>query len=165
MGNPGHIGQREREILTAVVETYIATGEPVGSRTLSRANSESLSAATIRNVMSDLSDAGYLEQPHTSAGRVPTPAAFRFYVNQITGRTEIKPADANLIQQTLRGATDVHEFMERTSHVLSLVSRGVGITIAGSGPRNALEHVYFSRLGDRKILAVVVTKSGVVRDR
>src|SRR5689334_13949855 len=115
MGNhPGNIGQREREILTAVVETYIATGEPVGSRTLSRGNSESLSAATIRNVMADLADAGYLDQPHTSAGRVPTPAAFRFYVDQITGRTEITPADADLIQQTLRGATDVHEFMERT---------------------------------------------------
>jgi heat-inducible transcriptional repressor len=165
VGHPGQIGQREREILTAIVETYITTGEPVGSRTLSRANSESLSAATIRNVMADLSDSGYLDQPHTSAGRVPTPAAFRFYVDQITGRTEITAADADLIQQTLRGATDVHEFMERTSHVLSLVSRGVGITVAGAGARNALEHVYFSRLGDRKILAVVVTKSGVVRDR
>ena len=96
MGYPVNIGQREREILTAVVETYIATGEPVGSRTLSRANSESLSAATIRNVMADLSDAGYLEQPHASAGRVPTPAAFKFYVDQITGRTEIAPADRKL---------------------------------------------------------------------
>jgi len=165
VGNTGHIGQREREILTAVVETYIATGEPVGSRTLSRGNSESLSAATIRNVMADLADAGYLEQPHTSAGRVPTPAAFRFYVDQITGRTELAPADVEMIQQSLRGDTDVHEFMERTSHVLSLVSRGMGITVAGAGPRNALEHVYFSKLGDRKVLAVVVTKSGVVRDR
>jgi heat-inducible transcriptional repressor len=165
MGYPGQIGQREREILTAIVETYIATGEPVGSRTLSRANSESLSAASIRNVMADLVDSGYLQQPHTSAGRIPTPAAFRFYVDQITGRAELSPADTNLIQQTLRGAGDVEEFMERTSHVLSLVSRGMAIAVAGSGQKNALEHLYFSRLGDKKVLAVVVTKSGLVRDR
>jgi len=80
------IGQREREILTAVVETFIATGEPVGSRTLARANREGLSAATIRNVMSDLADAGFLEQPHTSAGRVPSAEAYRYYVEQLTGR-------------------------------------------------------------------------------
>lgn len=165
MGHPGQIGQREREILTAIVETYIATGEPVGSRTLSRANSESLSAASIRNVMADLVDAGYLQQPHTSAGRIPTPAAFRFYVDQITGRAELSAPDANLIQQTLRGAADVEEFMERTSHVLSLVSHGMAIAVASPGQRNSLEHLYFSRLGDKKVLAVVVTKSGLVRDR
>ena len=68
------IGEREREILTAIVETFISSGEPVGSRTLSRSNREGLSPASIRNVMADLSDAGYLEQPHTSAGRVSTPA-------------------------------------------------------------------------------------------
>ena len=66
------IGEREREILTAIVETFIATGEPVGSRTLARSNREGLSPATIRNVMADLVDAGFLEQPHTSAGRVPS---------------------------------------------------------------------------------------------
>src|SRR5881628_3088643 len=116
-----NIGDREREILTAIVETFISTGEPVATRMLSRASREGLSPATIRNVMADLVDAGYLEQPHTSAGRVPSPAAYRYYVDQITGRTELARADVDLIQQTLRGATDVHEFMERTSHVLSLV--------------------------------------------
>jgi len=80
--NPG-IGKREREILTAIVETYISTGEPVGSRTIARKNRESLSPASIRNVMSDLVDAGFLEQPHTSAGRVPTTQAYRYYANQL----------------------------------------------------------------------------------
>ena len=74
MGSAPGIGKREREILTAIVETYISTGEPVGSRTLARTNRESLSPASIRNVMSDLADAGFLEQPHTSSGRVPTTA-------------------------------------------------------------------------------------------
>ena len=112
------IGDREREILTAIVETFIATGEPVGSRTLARSNREGLSPATIRNVMADLADAGFLQ-----------------------------------------------EFMERTSHVLSLISKNVGVAVAIGGPKNALEHVYFSRLSDQKVLAVVVTKSGLVRDR
>jgi len=159
------IGEREREILTAIVETFIATGEPVGSRTLARANREGLSPATIRNVMSDLADAGFLDQPHTSAGRIPSAAAYRYYVEQITGNARLSSADENMIQGALSGVADVQEFMERTSHVLSLISHNVGVAVATGGPRNALEHVYFSRLGDQKVLAVVVTRSGIVRDR
>jgi heat-inducible transcriptional repressor len=160
------IGRRERDILTAIVETYISTGEPVGSRTLARTNRESLSAASIRNVMADLADAGFLEQPHTSAGRVPTTQAYRFYVKQLTGEARLSPTDEDLIQGTLRSSADVQEFLERTSHVLSLISHGVGVTIAaGATQRNALEHIYFQRVGDRKVLAVVVTSGGLVRDR
>jgi heat-inducible transcriptional repressor len=161
----GPAGGREREILTAIVETFIASGEPVGSRTLARASREGLSAATIRNVMADLADAGFLEQPHASAGRVPTAEAYRYYVEQLSGEAHLSHENQSIIQDTLTGVTDVAEFMERTSHVLSLISHSVGITVATAGPRNALEHVYFSRLSDAKVLAVVVTRSGVVRDR
>ncbi|HEX4425081.1 MAG TPA: heat-inducible transcriptional repressor HrcA [Terriglobales bacterium] len=162
-GSP--IGVREREILTALVETFIVTGEPVGSRTLARSNREGLSPATIRNVMADLADAGFLEQPHTSAGRVPSSDAYRYYVEQLSGKTRLSHEDQTMIQGSLQGISDVQEFMERTSRVLSLISHNVGVAVAMSGPKNALEHVYFSRLGDHKVLAVVVTKSGVVRDR
>jgi heat-inducible transcriptional repressor len=166
MGQTPNIGRREREILTAIVETYISTGEPVGSRTLSRSNRESLSPASIRNVMSDLVDAGYLEQPHTSAGRIPTAQAYRFYANQLTGEARLSPEDESLIQANLSGLNDVQEFMERTSHVLSLLSHGVGVTVTSApGQGHALEHVYFQRLGDKKVLAVVVMGNGVVRDR
>jgi heat-inducible transcriptional repressor len=161
----GPAGGREREILTAIVETFIASGEPVGSRTLARSSREGLSAATIRNVMADLADAGFLEQPHASAGRVPTAEAYRYYVEQLSGEAHLSHENQSIIQDTLTGVTDVAEFMERTSHVLSLISHSVGVTVATTGPRNALEHVYFSRLGDQKVLAVVVTRSGVVRDR
>src|SRR5256884_2098971 len=92
------IGHREREILTAIVETFIATGEPVGSRTLARANREGLSPATIRNVMADLADSGFLEQPHTSAGRVPTTEAYRYYVEQMSGNARLSDEDENIIQ-------------------------------------------------------------------
>jgi heat-inducible transcriptional repressor len=163
---PGaNIGEREREILTAVVETFISSGEPVGSRTLSRSNREGLSAASIRNVMADLTDAGFLQQPHTSAGRIPTPAAYRYYVEQLSGAAHLSPTNEAIIQDSLQGINDVQEFMERTSHVLSLISHGVGVAVAGGGSNSALEHVYFSRLAEQKVLAVVVTRSGLVRDR
>src|ERR1700758_3378778 len=162
---PGNIGHREREILTAIVETFIATGEPVGSRVLSHSNREGLSPATIRNVMADLSDAGFLEQPHTSSGRVPTTEAYRYYVEQISGEAHLSPGDESIIRDSLAGIADVPEFLERTSRVLSLISKNVGVAVAVPGEKNALEHVYFSRLGDQKVLAVVVTRSGLVRDR
>jgi heat-inducible transcriptional repressor len=166
MGTPAGIGKREREILTAIVETYISTGEPVGSRTLARNNRENLSAASIRNVMADLAEAGFLDQPHTSAGRVPTTQAYRFYVKQLTGEARLSPADEGLIQDNLHGIQDVQEFMERTSHVLSLISHGVGVAVSSApGQRNALEHVYFQRMADKKVLAVVVMRNGLVRDR
>src|SRR5207302_11219381 len=101
MAPPGNIGNREREILTAIVETYIATGEPVGSRILSRSNREGLSPATIRNVMADLSDAGLLEQTHTSSGRIPTTEAYRYYVEQISGEAHLSNGDENIIRDSL----------------------------------------------------------------
>jgi heat-inducible transcriptional repressor len=115
--------------------------------------------------MADLADAGYLEQPHTSAGRIPSSEAYRYYVEQLTGKASLSQEDQGIIKDSLRGVSDVQEFMERTSHVLSLISHNVGITVAVGGPKNALEHVYFSRLGDQKVLAVLVTRSGLVRDR
>jgi len=160
-----HIGSREREILTAIVETYISTGEPVGSRTLARENREGLSPASIRNVMADLVDAGLLEQPHTSAGRIPTSSAYRYYVENLTGKARLSTENEGMIQSSFRGITDVQEFMERTSHVLSLVSKNVGVAVTAAADRNALDHIYFSCLADQRVLAVVVTKSGVVRDR
>src|SRR4029077_3089168 len=91
------------------------------------------------------------------------------YVEQLTGKASMSPSlsseDQGMIQESLHGISDVQEFMERTSHVLSLISHNVGIAVAIGGPKNALEHVYFSRLGDQKVLAVLVTRSGLGRDR
>ena len=158
------IGVREREVLTAVVETFIATGEPVGSRTLARSNSEKLSPASIRNVMADLSDAGFLEQPHTSAGRIPTTEAYRYYVEQLTGTARLSHENENIIQGSLAGISDPQDFGTHLAcAVVDFSQRGRSSAVGG--PKNALEHVYFSRLGDQKVLAVLVTRSGVVRDR
>ncbi len=178
MNNASHFGHREREILTAIVRTYIDTGEPVGSRTVSRLSKDNLSPATIRNVMADLTDAGMLAQPHTSAGRIPTSQAYRYFVDQITGKAKMAPAELSaaclsaqnqeIIADSYVGVSDAQEFLERTSRVLSLISTGVGVAMTVTkhpGRQNALEHVYFSRLAPGKVLAVVVMRSGVVRDR
>jgi heat-inducible transcriptional repressor len=165
MVNSPQVGKREQEILTAVIETYIATGEPVGSRTLARVSSENLSAATIRNVMADLAEVGLLEQPHTSAGRIPSVQGYRYYVERLSGTAKLSPDDGQALQLLFQGVNDVEEFLERTTHVLSLISHGVGVAVASEGSKNALEHVHFQRLTDQRVLAVVVTHGGLVRDR
>jgi len=164
MANDSNIDPREREVLTQIIEAYILSGEPVGSRTLSRGNSEGLSPATIRNVMSDLTEAGFLEQPHTSAGRIPTAVAFRYYVDRIASGARISDRNQAAIETQLSGVNDLQDFLERTSHVLSVISQNIGVAVAG-GPKEALEHIHFSRLGENRVLAVLITKAGVVRDR
>ena len=180
------ISPRERLVLTAIIELYIATGEPVASQALARsfAHKEGLSSATLRNVMASLGDAGLLEQPHTSAGRVPTAAAFRYYVEQITqsGRTGSQAQSANpnstspvfsqlseqrrgQIDDCFTGVTSTNEYLERTSHVLALISSGLGVALASSTVGQVLEHIHFSRLATGRVLAVLVTQAGAVQDR
>jgi heat-inducible transcriptional repressor len=180
------ISPRERMVLTAIIELYISTGEPVASSAVAQvfANREGMSSATIRNVMSSLADGGLLEQPHTSAGRVPTAAAFRFYVEQIMrpeqqiGRIGLMaglgamPQGQPLseerrgqIEDEFSGVTSSTEYLERTSHVLALISQGLGVALASSTIRQVLEHIHFSRLSVGRVLAVLVTQSGAVQDR
>lgn len=177
------VSPRERLVLTAIIETYIATGEPVASSAVARflENREGLSSATIRNVMASLGDAGLLDQPHTSAGRVPTAAAFRYYVEQIThsgrsgsaGQTGRIPGlmaalseeRRGQIEESYSGVSSPVEYLERTSHVLALLSSGLGVALASATAAQVLEHIHFSRLGTGRVLAVLVTQAGVVQDR
>lgn len=165
---------RQRAILTAIIESYIETGEPVGSGTIARLNREgsAMSPATIRNEMAELADAGLLEQPHTSAGRIPTARAFRMYVEQLSqgggpGKgIERLPARSRLqIDRSFVGVAGTQAVLERASHVLATLSSGVGVAIATASEGDLLEHVHFSRLAPASVLAVVVTRSGMVRDR
>jgi len=182
------VSPRERLVLTGIIELYIATGEPVASQTVADhfTHREGLSSATIRNVMASLGEAGLLEQPHTSAGRVPTAAAFRYYVEQITrpdaqmGRagvggatfTTVTPTGMPLseqrrgqIEESFSGVTSSSEYLERTSHVLALISSGLGVALASGTGDQVLEHVHFSRLSAGRVLAVLVTQAGAVLDR
>jgi heat-inducible transcriptional repressor len=164
---------RQRSILTSIVESYIATGEPVGSGTLARAqvDGNAMSAATIRNEMAELADAGLLEQPHTSAGRVPSARAFRMYVEQLSGGAVTRLPGLSRAQvhskidSGFAGVAGTQALLERTSHVLAMLSSGVGVAIGAVAGADLLEHVHFSRLAERRVLAVLVTRSGMVRDR
>lgn len=172
------ITTRQREILTAIIESYISTGEPISSGTLAHsAFANAMSSATIRNEMAELADAGLLEQPHTSAGRVPSAEAFRLYVGQLTSAPSSLPNPSRTDLQTHRealhakidtsfaGIAGASALLERTSHVLAALSSGVGLAIGAATSTDLLEHIHFSRLTQRRVLAVVVTRSGMVRDR
>lgn len=164
------ITTRQREILTAIVEQYIATGEPVSSGAIARLalSGGPASPATIRNEMVELAEQGLLEQPHTSAGRVPSARAFRMYVEQISGNKLKEPSAAELqsrIDTSFAGIAGAEALLERTSHVLAVLSSGVGLAMSTASSHDTLEHVHFSRLAEQRVLAVVVTRSGIVRDR
>ncbi len=179
-----HLSPRERLVLTAIIDMYISTGEPVASQAVARlfADREGLSSATLRNVMAVLGEAGLLEQPHTSAGRVPTAAAFRYYVGQITqvdraasgsaggseprsGESRLSEARRGQIEESYNGVASSNEYLERTSHVLALISSGLGVALASSATGQVLEHIHFSRLSTGRVLAVLVTQAGAVQDR
>jgi heat-inducible transcriptional repressor len=170
---PRPITNRQREILNAIIESYIATGEPVSSGALAQAAfANAMSSATIRNEMAELAEAGLLDQPHTSAGRVPSPEAFRLYVASLTGRqasgvSQKTPQTAlqTQIDTSFAGVAGASAMLERTSHVLASLSSGVGLAIGAAASNDLLEHIHFSRLAPQRILAVVVTRSGMVRDR
>jgi heat-inducible transcriptional repressor len=167
MANAEQVTARQRAILMAIVDSYIETGEPVGSGTIARLqHGAGMSSATVRNEMAELADEGLLEQPHTSAGRVPTAKAFRMYVEQLSGGpARLAMTSRRQIDSSFAGLTGTQAVLERTSHVLATLSSGVGVAIASVADGDVLEHVHFSRLAQARVLAVVVTRSGVVRDR
>ncbi len=157
--------QRNREILAHVVRAYIETGEPVSSRAVTRRQADPLSPATVRNIMADLEDEGFLHQPHTSAGRVPTEAAYRFFVQQIATQAQLSAADREWIQRELAAASTPEELMERASHVLASVSRGLGIVVSPPLARTVLEHIKFLLLPDNRVLVVLIARGGMARDK
>src|ERR1700730_17723603 len=157
--------RRNRQILADIVRTYIETGEPVSSRAVSQRFQETLSSATVRNVMADLEDAGLLFQPHTSAGRVPTAAADRVCVEQVAAQATASPADLLWIRRELAAAQTPEAVMERASHVLAAVSRGLGIFIAPPLARSVVEHLRFLLLPDGRVLVVLISGGGVARDK
>jgi heat-inducible transcriptional repressor len=153
-----------------IVDRYIATGEPVSSGAIASSfGAANVSSATVRNEMVALADAGWLEQPHTSAGRVPTARAFKMFVDGIgADRLAISAVSRERREEIDARFADVagtQAVLERTSHVLATLSSGVGVAIAAMAGGDQLEHVHFSRLAPARVLAVVVTRGGMVRDR
>jgi heat-inducible transcriptional repressor len=154
-------------MLALLIKTHIATGEPVGSRTISRLTREGLSPATVRNIISDLEETGFLEQPHTSAGRVPSDKGYRFYVDHILEQTGLSASDESAIHhgiiETQWPGGD--QLMSRATHLLSQLSESVGIIISPSLTRDIIKHIDFVRLSDGRILVITVSRAGIVQDR
>jgi heat-inducible transcriptional repressor len=157
--------RRNRQILADLVRTYIDTGEPVSSRAISKRFEEVLSTATIRNVMADLEDGGFLYQPHTSAGRVPTAAAYRFFAQEIASQATISVDDRTWIQREMSGATSAAEITERAGHVLAEVSNGLGIIVSPPLGKAVLEHARMWLLPDGRVVVVLISPGGNTRDK
>ena len=154
--------QRHREVLIALIREYIDSAEPVGSRVLAKRYFTTLSPATIRNAMADLEDMGYLAQPHTSAGRVPTDQAYRFYVESFPPPS---PAPARASEPATSRGGGIDSFMEKTSTHLSTATRMTGLLLAPPLKRTALARVELMPMGDDRALAVLVMDSGWITAR
>jgi heat-inducible transcriptional repressor len=156
--------EREIDILHSIVESYIQTGEPVASRTIARHRKDNLSPATIRNTMADLCDGGYLSQPHTSAGRVPTEKAFRSYVQSLA-RSRLLIAELQRLRSELSLMNTMEARVERSSHMLMEMTSSVGITAAIPTSSQTLDQVELIGLADQRVLMVVVTRDRMVHNR
>jgi heat-inducible transcriptional repressor len=157
--------RRNRQILADIVRTYIETGEPVSSRAISKRFEETLSTATIRNVMADLEDGGLLYQPHTSAGRVPTAAAYRFFAQEIASQATLSVEDRAWIKREFNAATSSAEMTERAGHVLAEVSNGLGIVVSPPLAKTVLEHARMWLLPDSRVVVVLISPGGITRDK
>jgi heat-inducible transcriptional repressor len=157
--------RRNRQILADLVRTYIETGEPVSSRAISKRYEETLSPATIRNVMADLEEGGFLYQPHTSAGRVPTAAAYRFFAQEIASQATLSVEDKAWIRREFAAASNRAEVTERAGHVLAEVSNGLGIVVSPPLGKTVLEHARLWLLPDGRVVVVLISPGGVTRDK
>ena len=160
------LSKRNRHILTSVINEYILTAEPVGSRKITKKYNIDLSPATIRNVMSDLEEMGFLYQPHTSAGRVPTEGALRFYVNSILKVKSLNPVERKRIRRRYQfSELEASDVIKQTSEVLSILSHHMSLISAPKLIGTILRHIEFIKISRNRILVIFVSQSGFVQNR
>ncbi len=159
------LDHRKIRILQAIIDDYILTAAPVGSRTISKRSDFNLSSATIRNEMSDLEELGYLEQPHTSAGRIPSNKAYRFYVNRIMQRAQLSDHERKAIRAYFLERMDqVENLVRQTASALSDITRYTAIVLPPQLETVRIRHVQVVPLSGDKALLVLVTDTGFIRD-
>jgi heat-inducible transcriptional repressor len=157
--------EREEQILEAVIRTYVETAEPAGSRTVARRHDLGVSPATIRNAMSDLEEKGFLFHPHTSAGRIPTDLAYRYYVDALMRPLRLPPAQQRRLRRELQEEQQgpLERLIDRAIQVLGLVTGELGVAIAPRLDEVVLEKLELALVAAEKILMVLTLRSGVVR--
>lgn len=156
---------RQREILCDVVELYVTQGEPVSSSAVARSSGTNLSSASIRNVMADLETAGFLVQPHTSAGRVPTDLGFRIYIDGLLAHHALPAHDARRLRAMLTPSTSLEESLAQVSRVLADVTREVGMAAVPATQDATLRSIHFVKVAAQRVLGIVVTAGGLVDSR
>jgi heat-inducible transcriptional repressor len=159
------LSERHEQVLAEVVRAYIETGEPVSSRLIVRRHAEPLSPATIRNVMADLEDAGFLFQPHTSAGRVPTAAGYRYFIDRFAAQAQLNAEDERWIRREIDSTTSFEQAVERAGHILAKVSHGLGLILSPPMGRLPVAHIRFLLVPDGRVLVVVISEGGHTRDK
>ena len=160
------LDERGAQVLRLVVEDYIETAEPVGSRTISKKMGQALSPATIRNIMADLEEIGYLCQPHTSAGRIPTGAGFRYYINHLLARKQLIRSERDLLQQVAEaGVAGADDMVRHASRLLSTLSRHACVVVVSRFSHQALRSLSLLRASSDRILLVAVLQGGWVQHR
>jgi heat-inducible transcriptional repressor len=159
------INHRARKILYAVVSEYLQTGEAVGSRTVTRRHGIDLSPATVRNVMADLEEMGLLEQPHTSAGRVPTDTGLRFFIDSLLKVRSLSPKEKDEIRERYGSNLDLDAMLQRTSRVLSDITHYAGIVLAPVPGRQTLRQIEFVPLSSGRYLCILVTTDGRIENK
>ncbi len=156
---------RRLEVLRAIVSDYVATREPVGSRALAERHALGVSPATIRNDMAALEHEGFIAQPHTSAGRVPTDAGYRLFVDHLATLKALSPAERRAIETFLVEAVDLDDAVERTVRLLSQLTQQVAVVQYPSLRRSALRHLEIVPLAPGRVMVVIITDSGRVEQR
>ncbi len=155
--------QRDQIVLEAVITDYIETGEPVGSRTISKRSIMNVSPATIRNVMADLEEMGLLQQPHTSAGRVPTVKGLRLYLDSIMRSRQLEGPEMDRIRDAMQTKPqDIGELLQGTSKLLSQYCRQAGVVLRPKLSITSFKHIEFLRLGPFDIMVILISKAGLV---
>ena len=159
------LDERKLAVLRAVVEDFVNTNEPVGSKALADRHRLGVSPATIRNDMVALEEDGYIAQPHTSAGRVPTDKGYRLFVDRLSSVKPLSSAERRAIESFLTGAVDLDEIVARTVRLLAQLTRQVAIVQYPSLTRSSVQHVELVPLGGQRIMMVVITNTGRVEQR
>jgi len=164
MGELEMLTPRQVDVLRSIIREYIETAEPVSSRAVAKRQGMALSPATIRNVMADLVEEGYLMQPHTSAGRIPTEKAFRLYVRELAVRRP-SPAELQQVRESFSGVETLEEGIQRSSRLLTDLTQKVGIAAAVPAANHMLDQIELVPLSDRRVLVIVATRERLVRNR
>ena len=159
------LDERKLDVLRAIVEDYVATHEPVGSKTLVDRHNLGVSPATVRNDMAALEEEGYITQPHTSAGRIPTDAGYRLFVDKLSTVKSLSPAEKKAISSFLAGAVDLDDVVRRTVRLLAQITRQVAIVQYPTLTRSSVRHIEVVTMTPRRLLLVLITSTGRVEQR